>query len=171
MSHVVDAPNVLKKELTQLLAIQNEFETLEKTVKLASASIKKGVLPKASLDHLNVMIDQLGTIRERADAMYSTLNVDSNFPSLAGVELEFVRRLFLLRQLKATVQKKATSTMWEFDKLDQASGGKDMALGKTYCRRLPITILTLSLRYEDAPARSWRNVQEKYSLNISRCSI
>lgn len=98
-------------------------------MKQASKSIKNGTLPKASIDHLNVMLAHLDTIRERADKMYTTLDVDGSFPSLAGVDLEFVRRLFLLRQLKATVQKKATSTMWEFDKLDQASGGKDMALG------------------------------------------
>ncbi|KAJ2934568.1 hypothetical protein H1R20_g2518, partial [Candolleomyces eurysporus] len=37
--------------------------------------------------------------------------------------------LYLLREIKATVQRKATSTFWEFDKLDRAAGGKDIALG------------------------------------------
>lgn len=103
---------------------------MEKTVLMAAQSIKKGILPKSSLEHVNIMMSHLNTVRERADQMYATLNVNTDFPSLVqGVDLEYVRRLFLLRQLKAAVQKKATSTMWEFDKLDQATGGKDMALG------------------------------------------
>lgn len=135
LTSLLDAPNVLKKELSHLLTIQGEFEGLEKTVQQAARSIKKGILPKSSQVHLQVMMEHLATVRQRADQMYSTLNVNTQFPSLVqGVDLEFVRRLFLLRQLKATVQKKATSTMWEFDKLDQASGGKDMALGTPLSR-------------------------------------
>lgn len=125
----LDAPNVLKKELGQLLNIQGEFEGLEKTVRHATKLIHNGTIPKSNLQHLDGMLEQLARIREQADSMYASLNVNSDFPLLSGVDLDFVRRLFLLRHLKATVQKKATSTMWEFDKLDQASGGKDMALG------------------------------------------
>lgn len=167
-----DAPNILKKELSHILTIQGEFESLEKTVRLASASIKNGRLPKSSLDHVNVMLDHLGTIRERADKMYATLNVNDDFPSLAGVDLEFVRRLFLLCQLKATVQKKATSTMWEFDKLDQASGGKDMALGEFHraSSRVMRDLLTPN-RNENASARPWRNVEKERRVELCGCSV
>ncbi|KAJ2934713.1 hypothetical protein H1R20_g2362, partial [Candolleomyces eurysporus] len=64
-----------------------------------------------------------------AQSLYTVINVSDDFPALKGVDLEFVRRLYLLREIKATVQRKATSTFWEFDKLDRAAGGKDIALG------------------------------------------
>lgn len=140
----LDAPNILKKELGQLLNIQGDFEDLERTVKHATKLIQNGTIPKSNLQHLNGMLEQLGRIRAEADSMYSSLNVNTQFPSLSGVDLEFVRRLFLLRHLKATVQKKATSTLWEFDKLDQASGGKDMALGTQLHISRPCELLLIS---------------------------
>ncbi|RXW12578.1 hypothetical protein EST38_g13277 [Candolleomyces aberdarensis] len=89
----------LKTHLGNILNIQTDINELEATVEKSLGLLKKGLLPE--------------TCR----------------PAIVGVDLEFVQKLYLVREIKANVQRKATSTFWEFDKLDRAAGGKDIALG------------------------------------------
>ncbi|KAJ2914823.1 hypothetical protein MD484_g5591, partial [Candolleomyces efflorescens] len=123
------APNRLKKDLDKILQIQGEVQDLEQTIQKTASLVKSGSLPatcRSSLQDLQTMCTK---IQEKAQQMYSALNVSNDFPSIVGVDLEFVRKLFLLRELKFQVQRRATSAFWEFDKLDQAAGGKEVPHG------------------------------------------
>ncbi|KAJ2915397.1 hypothetical protein MD484_g5045, partial [Candolleomyces efflorescens] len=123
------APNRLKKDLDKILQIQGEVQDLEQTIQKTASLVKSGSLPatcRSSLQDLQTMCTK---IQEKAQQMYSALNVTNDFPSIVGVDLEFVRKLFLLRELKFQVQRRATSAFWEFDKLDQAAGGKEVPHG------------------------------------------
>jgi hypothetical protein len=72
---------------------------------------------------LSVLEGTLSQLRLQAEKFYLSLEVNKDFPVLKGVDLDFVRKLLMLREVKASVQRRATSTFWEFNKLDQASGG------------------------------------------------
>lgn len=125
----LDAPTRLKKELDHILNIQGKIGELDTTVSHTQSLIKQGVLPRHCAESLNALHTELNKMKGNAEEMYSALNVNAEFPSLAGVSLTLVKKLFLLRELKASVQKKASHACFEFDKLDRAAGGKDMVLG------------------------------------------
>lgn len=124
-----DAPARLKKELDHILTIQTKLGELDSTVSFTKSLIKQGVMPAHCSEPLGALQDELSKMKENAEEMYTSLNVNAQFPTLAGVNLTLVRRLFMLRELKASVQKRASHACFEFDKLDRAAGGKDMVLG------------------------------------------
>ncbi|RXW17975.1 hypothetical protein EST38_g7890 [Candolleomyces aberdarensis] len=123
------APLRLKAHISNILNIQTDINELEATVERSLKLVSKGALPETCRPAISGLQAQLQKIEANAQSLYSTLNVPNKFPSLIGVDLEFIRRLYLIREIKASVQRKATSTFWEFDKLDRATGGKDVALG------------------------------------------
>lgn len=126
---MADAPNKLKKDLDKILQIQTEVQELENTIQKSSSLIKGGALPAACRSSVQDLQALCTNIQDKAQQMYAALNVSHEFPSIVGVDLEFVRKLFLLRELKFQVQKRATSAFWEFDKLDRAAGGKEVPHG------------------------------------------
>jgi hypothetical protein len=80
------------------------------------------------------MIDSLertqSRLKDKVEALYGSLNVHESFPELLGIDLEFVRLLLMARDLKINIRKRAIGSFFEWDKLDQAVGGKHQALGK-----------------------------------------
>jgi hypothetical protein len=68
-------------------------------------------------------------LKEKVEALYASLNVHESFPELRGIDLSFVRLLLMARDLKINIRKRAIGSFFEWDKLDQAVGGKQQALG------------------------------------------
>lgn len=62
--------------------------------------------------------------------LYASLNVHDSFLELEGMSLDFVRTLFLARDLKINIRKRAIASFFEWDKLDSAVGGKANPIGK-----------------------------------------
>ncbi|KAF6744700.1 hypothetical protein DFP72DRAFT_1018573 [Ephemerocybe angulata] len=164
-------PTKLKKELNQLMGIQDDIDALSKTVATTTAQIKNSILPKSCTQHLKVLQNRLDGIHENAQDMYVSLNVNEEFPSLTGVDLEFVRKIFLLRELKQAVQKRATSAFWEFDKLDRAAGGKDMVLGTKMHQHVRHAMSKKTSALENAVKRYNSEVKHLVSLRKSNCTI
>lgn len=115
----------LQEEVT---AVQTKIDEARHT--LAEAGASRGT--KASLKTLCGQQEQL---LAGVDALYTSLNIQEEFPELKGVDVEFVRTLLLARDLKINIRKRAIGSFLEWDKLDQAVGGKNQALGK-YLRYL-----------------------------------
>ena len=65
----------------------------------------------------------------KAEALYSSLNVPDRFPELTNIGLKFVQILFMARDLKINIHRRAIGSFFEWDKLDHAVGGKDKPLG------------------------------------------
>jgi hypothetical protein len=126
---VTVAPAKLKTQLDHILRIQSELKTLESTVARSNALLGSGALPKSCRPALEALQKQFNELKSKADGMYASLNVTEDFPNLEGVSFDFMQKMFLVRELKANVQRRATHVFWEFDKLDRAAGGKDMATG------------------------------------------
>jgi len=65
----------------------------------------------------------------KVENLYGSLNVSERFPELRGVDLDFVRTLLLARDLKINIRKRAIGS-FEWERLDQAVGGKAQPLGE-----------------------------------------
>ncbi|KAG6824286.1 hypothetical protein H0H92_007329 [Tricholoma furcatifolium] len=68
-------------------------------------------------------------LRDKTELLYSSLNVHDAFPELRNVDYEFVRLLIMARDLKINIRKRAIGSFLEWDKLDQAVGGREQSLG------------------------------------------
>lgn len=112
----------LQEEVT---AVQIKIDEARHT--LAEAGVSQGT--KASLKNL---CSQQGQLHASVDTLYTSLNVQDRFPDLKGVEIEFVRTLLLARDLKMNICKRAIGSFLEWDKLDQAVGRKNQALGEYF---------------------------------------
>ncbi|KAJ2912261.1 hypothetical protein MD484_g8155, partial [Candolleomyces efflorescens] len=123
------APKRLKTHLGNILNIHTDINELEATIEKSLKLVSKGSLPETCRPAISNLQTQLQKIEANAQLLYNAINIPEEFPSLRGVDVEFIRKLYLIREVKASVQRKATSAFWEFDKLDRATGGKDIALG------------------------------------------
>jgi hypothetical protein len=68
-------------------------------------------------------------LEAKVDDLYSSLNVQDAFPELHGIDFEFIQTLLMARDLKINIRKRAIGSFFEWDKLDQAVGGREEALG------------------------------------------
>ncbi|KAJ2913948.1 hypothetical protein MD484_g6465, partial [Candolleomyces efflorescens] len=123
------APKRLKTHLGNILNIHTDINELESTIEKSLKLVSKGSLPETCRPAISNLQTQLQKIEANAQSLYAAINIPDEFPSLRGVDMEFIRKLYLIREVKSSVQRKATSAFWEFDKLDRATGGKDIALG------------------------------------------
>jgi hypothetical protein len=123
-----DAPQRLKKQVDSVFTLQSEIHAVETSIE----SLKK-ILNSSSPD-TSQAIHSLSRTQERLmgkiEDLYASLNIHSEFPELRDVPIDFVKLLLLARDLKINIRKRAIGAFFEFDKLDQAVGGRHQALGK-----------------------------------------
>ncbi|TFK51476.1 hypothetical protein OE88DRAFT_1644929 [Heliocybe sulcata] len=139
------APARLKKELDVVLALQAEIDDLEKALSKAYVNLEKAAAPTMSLTILQKLKSTHAKLVLHAEALYTSLNIPNSFPHLKGVDYEFVRLLILTCDLKMNIRKWAIASFLEWDRLDQAVGGRDNPLGtklhqrtrKTMAKRRP----------------------------------
>jgi hypothetical protein len=78
---------------------------------------------------INGLLEAHQELADSVEKLYVSLNVQDSFPDLNGVELEFIRTLLMARDLKMNIRKRAIGSFFEWDRLDQAVGGRSQALG------------------------------------------
>ncbi|KAK1219275.1 hypothetical protein PQX77_018011 [Marasmius sp. AFHP31] len=124
------APARLKKELTKVLQLQAQIDTLEEEITEVRVAIKKmPFAPSEATFSLCNMEKLHGRLKSEAEGLYASLNIDHQFPELKDVLLEYLHTLLLARDLKLTIRKKAIGTFYEWDRVDGAVGGVNEALG------------------------------------------
>lgn len=133
--YILDAPARLKKEIDSVLILQTELDASERTLQTTRTAIEKEQAAEMALEALDSMERTHRRLLEKVEGLYSSLNVQEQFPALDGVNLDFVRTLLLARDLKINIRKRAIGSFFEWDKLDRAVGGKDKALGEWYQSR------------------------------------
>lgn len=126
---ISDAPARLKKELDAVLNLQGELDIVESTIQSTHAAVSKSAPSSVSVQLLNSLQDIHEQLKDKVEALYASLNVHESFPELQGLDLEFVRTLLLARDLKINIRKRAIGSFFEWDKLDQAAGGRNEILG------------------------------------------
>ncbi|KAK0187527.1 hypothetical protein F5146DRAFT_933977 [Armillaria mellea] len=124
------APAQLKRELDAVLTLQAHADTVDAAINAAHLALKSS--PSAA-SRPNHDLSQLSHIHQQfcnhIDQLYTSLNVGQTFPELANLDGTFVQTLLLARDLKMNIRKRAIGTFFEWDRLDQATGGRQQALG------------------------------------------
>lgn len=143
----------MKKELDTILSLQGDLETVEKAIATAQALLLPSSTPKASMELLKGLQDMHLLLTNKVEALYVSLNVHDSYPDLKGVSLEFVRILLMARDLKMNIRKRAIGSFFEYDRLDQAVGGRGNALGTSFFHRFLFRML-IDNRYQAPSADS-----------------
>lgn len=126
---MLDAPARLKKELDAVLALQGDLDTVDKALATAKTTFAKSPHSKEVQSCIRYLQNSQEEIQDKVEALYSSLNVHESFPELDGINFNFVRTLLMARDLKINIRKRAIGTFFEFDRLDQAAGGRNNPLG------------------------------------------
>ncbi|KAK0244954.1 hypothetical protein EDD85DRAFT_963291 [Armillaria nabsnona] len=146
------APAQLKKELDAVLTLQGHADTIESAIQATRLALTSSA---TTVSHHNFDLTQLSSVHQqlcnKIDQLYLSLNIDENFPELAGFDVTFVQTLLLARDLKINIRKRAIGTFFEWDRLDQATGGREQALGtklhqqtrKSISRRKPALLAAI----------------------------
>ena len=83
-------------------------------------------------------------LSDKVEDLYISLNIQESYPNLQGVGLDFVRTLLMARDLKVNIRKMAIGSFFEWDRLDQAVGGKSNPLGAFIITPLAAILLRLA---------------------------
>lgn len=120
-----------------------------------------------TISHPNFDLSQLSYVHQQLcnqiDLLYASLNVGQSFPELASLDVAFVQTLLLARDLKMNIRKRAIGTFFEWDRLDQATGGREQALGKFH--------LCIRSSSDLPQERSFTNKHENQSVAASQLSL
>ena len=112
--------------------LQSELDAVEKAIETAHKALEKSpISPRGSLSAILRDLSSTHTVlSEKVDTLFASLRIPETYPSLDGVNLEFIQALLQARDLKANIRKRANECFFQYDRLDQAVGGKANPLGK-----------------------------------------
>ncbi|KAJ7575335.1 hypothetical protein C8J56DRAFT_1032566 [Mycena floridula] len=125
-------PARLKKELEDVLALQSQIDSIDATIQSIRSTIRQntsGTSKTAALAQIELLEEAQTDMKAHAEVLYALLNVTDTYPELQGIALEFVQILLLARDLKISLRKRIIGSFFETDRLDQAVGGGNEALG------------------------------------------
>ncbi|RDB19001.1 hypothetical protein Hypma_014420 [Hypsizygus marmoreus] len=123
------APVRLKKELDTVLTLQGDLDTVASAIDSARSVISQSTPSTQSLQLLKDLQASHDDLQDQVEVLYASLNVHDSFPELQGIDLEFIRTLLMARDLKINIRKRAIGSFFEWDKLDQAAGGREQSIG------------------------------------------
>ncbi|KAG2008989.1 hypothetical protein CC2G_014365 [Coprinopsis cinerea AmutBmut pab1-1] len=123
-------PTRLKQQLDEVLRIQADIDRIDARIEAMAATVQKADDdddPYRSILH-NMKVTRQNTL-QKMEQHYESLNVGDAYPELRGMDYKFVKTLLLMRDLKINIRKRAIAQFLEFDRLNQAYGGKEQPLG------------------------------------------
>ncbi|KAL0057330.1 hypothetical protein AAF712_016037 [Marasmius tenuissimus] len=154
------APARAKKELTKVFQMQDQIDGLEEEITVVKSTVKRLPFPPADAIFILRNLEELHRkLKVQAEELYCTLNIGDQFPELKNIPLEFLHNLLLARDLKVAIRKKAIGSFFEWDRLDQAVGGANEALGT---RGHQMTCNSISHR-----AAAFKNQIRKFNQHIT----
>ncbi|KAK1226507.1 hypothetical protein PQX77_010515 [Marasmius sp. AFHP31] len=153
-------PAHLKKDLSKVFQLQDQIDDLEQEIAEVKSAVKKLPFPPSDALFILRNLEKLhAKLKSEAEGLYASLNIDNQYPHLKGIPLEYLHTLLLARDLKITIRKKAIGSFFEWDRLDQAMGGADEALGT---RAHQLTRKNISRR-----AAAFENLIRKYNQHVT----
>lgn len=112
-----------------VLTLQGDLDAVEKAINSAKLSLAHSSTPAKSAKILIGLQETHDQLSDRVEDLYVSLNIQESYPDLQGVGLDFIRTLIMARDLKVNIRKRAIGSFFEWDRLDQAVGGKSNPLG------------------------------------------
>ena len=79
--------------------------------------------------HLEDLKDLHHQLTTKAESLYQSLQLPEGFQLIGGVSLDFMKMLLMARSLKVYIRSQCVARFYEWERLDQAVGGKNQALG------------------------------------------
>ena len=129
LPNLPDAPARLKKELDTVLNLQGDLDNVERSIKAIRGSIVSNTGSPESFVMLKSLDRTYERLKDKVEALYVSLDVQESFPELQGIDLQYVRTLIMARDLKINIRKRAIGSFFEWERLDQAVGGRQQAIG------------------------------------------
>jgi hypothetical protein len=126
-----DAPARLKKELDAVLTLQTDLDNISSTISMAKSQLQASQAFAGAIPVIKSLESTHAKLMEKVEDLYASLNVHNSFPELKGIDLDFIRILLLARDLKINIRKRAIGSFFEWERLDQAVGGKNQPLGNS----------------------------------------
>ena len=127
---MIVAPSKLMKELDRVLSLQAQVDVVDNELQMMRTAMKETKSEsQATLGILEKMEGSQTRLRNKVESLYMTLNVPKEHSHLLDVDTEYLKVLFLARELKIGIRKCAIGSFFEWDRLDQAVGGKANPLG------------------------------------------
>ncbi|OSX57077.1 hypothetical protein POSPLADRAFT_1061782 [Postia placenta MAD-698-R-SB12] len=123
------APAHLKKELDVVLSLQADLDTVNKAIETTRTVLENGEASAESHEVIARLERSHTRLVDKVEALYSSLNITDSFPDFRNISLEFVRLLLMAHDLKINIRKRAVGSFFEWDRLDQAVGGRHNPLG------------------------------------------
>lgn len=105
------------------------METVTNAIQITKLALNQAAAPDPATNYLEVLATMQNRLLENVELLFSSLNVGVDFPELRGFPLPFVQTLLLARDLKRNIRMRAIEAFFEWDRLDQAVGGREEALG------------------------------------------
>lgn len=112
-----------------MLTLQGDVDAIESALTSTRTTVAQGQAPEAALSALSTLERTHNRLLKNVESLYTSLNIHESFPELNGLSLDFVRTLFMARDLKINIRKRAIACFFEWEKLDRAVGGKQNPLG------------------------------------------
>jgi hypothetical protein len=112
-----------------VLTLQGDVDAIESALTSTRTTVAQGQAPEAALSALSTLERTHNRLLKNVESLYTSLNIHESFPELNGLSLDFVRTLFMARDLKINIRKRAIACFFEWEKLDRAVGGKQNPLG------------------------------------------
>jgi hypothetical protein len=112
-----------------VLTLQGDVDAIESALTSTRTTVAQGQAPEAALSALSTLERTHNRLLKNVESLYTSLNIHESFPELNGLSLDFVRTLFMARDLKINIRKRAIACFFEREKLDRAVGGKQNPLG------------------------------------------
>ncbi|KAJ7573823.1 hypothetical protein C8J56DRAFT_1065738 [Mycena floridula] len=119
------APARLKQELDKVLQLQSDAEALDASIRDVKKALRAASSPASSLRLLADLQKSQDSIKSQAEALYASLNITENFPTLTGANLKFVQHMYLARDLKINIRNHAVESFEEWARLDSVVHGHE----------------------------------------------
>jgi hypothetical protein len=141
-----DAPACLWKELDSIIVLQGKLDNVENAIQTAWITLANISESSNSLEALQSLKHTHEQLNSKAKALFTSLNIRETFSELKGIYLSFVQTLFMAHNLKINIRKHVIGSFFEWDRLDQAVGGREAAMGEFVLTIIakPIDIIILS---------------------------
>ncbi|KAH6890244.1 hypothetical protein BKA70DRAFT_1376547 [Coprinopsis sp. MPI-PUGE-AT-0042] len=119
----------VKKDLDAILHLQADLNVIDNRVE----AIASGIAKDYPSGHRDLILSTLkacqDALNEKIEALFGNLNVGDSYPELKGMDYEFVKTLLVMRDLKINIRKRAIANFFEYERLNQAVGGRNLPLG------------------------------------------
>ncbi|EEB89555.1 hypothetical protein MPER_12331 [Moniliophthora perniciosa FA553] len=118
------APSWLKKELTKVLQLQTEIDSVEVSLEATEKAVKGSThKTKESMKIIQSLTKTHEKLKAKAEKLYSSLRIPNQFPDLRKISFEYLHTLLRARDVKIEVRPRAIGNFLEWERLDSPTRG------------------------------------------------